>query len=97
MSDLIKREDAIKALRKLGHEVVVIDKVCSLGVAAEFIDAIRTIPSADRPQGEWIHDYHFGLALPEHKCSVCGEWEYSDTESNYCPNCGAMMKGADDE
>ena len=54
MSDLIKRSDAIKALRKLGHEVVVVDKVCSLGVATEFIDVIRTVPSADRPQGEWI-------------------------------------------
>ena len=52
--DTIKRSDAIKALCKLGHEVVVIDKVCSLGVATEFIDAIRAIPSADRPQGEWI-------------------------------------------
>lgn len=51
--ETIYREDAIKALRKLGHEVVVIDKVCSLGVAQEFIDAIRAIPSADRPQ-EWI-------------------------------------------
>jgi len=51
--DTIKRSDAIKALRKLGHEVVVVDKVCSLGVATEFIDVIRTVPSADRPQG-WI-------------------------------------------
>lgn len=48
--DLIKRSDAIKALCKLGHEVVVIDKLCSLGVATEFIDAIRAIPSAGRPQ-----------------------------------------------
>lgn len=48
--DLIRRSDAIYALRKLGHEVVVIDKVYSLGVAHEFIDAIRDIPSADIPQ-----------------------------------------------
>ena len=52
MDDLIKRSDAIKALRKLGHEVVVVDKVCSLGVATEFIDVIRTVPSADR--ATWI-------------------------------------------
>lgn len=51
----------------------------------------------NRPQGKWIHDYHFGLELPEHMCSVCGEWEYSDSESNYCPNCGAKMKGVDNE
>ena len=53
MDDLIRREDAIKALRSLAHEVVVIDKVCSLGVAMDFISAIRELPSADRPQ-EWI-------------------------------------------
>ena len=53
MDELIKRSDAKEALRKLGHEVVVVDKVCSLGVATEFIDVIRTVPSADRPQ-EWI-------------------------------------------
>ena len=71
MIDLIKREDALQALVDSdvrGHEYKQLDK------------AIKAIPSADRPQGEWIHDYHFGLALPEHKCSVCGEWEYSDTE-----------------
>ena len=48
-------------------------------------------------RGEWIHPYHYGLALPEHQCSVCGEWENSDTESNFCPNCGADMRGKDDE
>ena len=89
--DLIKRSDAIETLRKLGHEVVVIDKVCSLGVAGEFINAIRTIPSADRPQGEWIWDEQIlGLV-----CSECKELGVE--RSNFCPHCGARMKGADDE
>ena len=44
-------------------------------------------------RGRWIHPYEYWLALPEHKCSVCGEWEYADSESNYCPNCGARMDG----
>ena len=44
-------------------------------------------------EGEWIdlfgHDY---------KCSVCGEWYRMDgtpeqEDMNYCPNCGARMKG----
>ena len=43
-------------------------------------------------KGKWIHDYHYGLCLPEHKCSVCGKWEYSDEESDTCPHCGAKMK-----
>ena len=106
--DLIKRSDAIKALCKLGHEVVVIDKLCSLGVATEFIDAIRAIPSADRPQGEWIDaDGNFvlldkdGCTTAPAWCSNCGEWltgsdEYC-TSGRFCPSCGARMKGADDE
>jgi hypothetical protein len=105
--DLIRRSDAIKALCKLGHEVVVIDKVCSLGVATEFIDAIRAIPPADRPQGEWIkHEHGFWTFvndrgerdgwLPDYECNLCGSraWRYA---TNYCPNCGCRMKGADDE
>lgn len=69
-------------------------------VSAEIIlEELTTIhqPVFDRWAGEWIHDRHFGVNLPEHKCSICGEWEYSDTESNYCPHCGARMKGAEDE
>ena len=100
--DLIKRSDAIETLRKLGHEVVVIDKVCSLGVAGEFIDSIRTIPSADRPQGEWVWHEDEDIC----NCSRCN-FEI-DAEGcidpiayvkiyNFCPNCGAKMKGADDE
>lgn len=47
----------------------------------------------DEPKvGRWIHDVHYGLKLPEHRCSICGEWEYSDTESKFCPNCGAKME-----
>ena len=27
-----------------------------------------------------------------HRCSICGEWEYSDTEPKFCPNCGVRME-----
>ena len=43
----------------------------------------------DRLQGEWIKDDDWC------KCSVCGET--FDELTNYCPNCGARMKGADDD
>ena len=56
---------------------------------------------ADRPQGEWI-----GYEVPS-ECSVCGHhWDeyvfgqdiwHDGSVPNYCPNCGARMKGADDE
>lgn len=49
----------------------------------------------DRPQGEWIEqedDYHHYW-----ECSECGMGVGLDDIRNYCPNCGAKMKGADDE
>ena len=53
---------------------------------------------ADRPQGEWIEVDDASISC---RCSVCG-WEahlYEDDVYGmpYCPNCGARMKGADDE
>ena len=52
----------------------------------------------DRPQGEWIEVDDYFIRC---KCSICG-WESHKYEDDvygmpYCPNCGAKMKGADDE
>ena len=49
---------------------------------------------ADRPQGEWI-DGSGGIEGAWNYCSVCGEQAIDLYD--YCPNCGARMKGADDE
>ena len=47
MSDLIRREDALKELRLDHKDVIYIDK-------KECARRIKAIPSADRPRGEWI-------------------------------------------
>ena len=80
--DLIKREDAIEALK--GREGILPDAYTAVAI-------INAIPSADRPQGEWIDD---GFA---HRCSICGKQGVGIEYYNYCPNCGARMKGVDDE
>jgi len=60
--------------------------------------------SADRPKGEWVDED--GNKVPLHKdgyplgncyCNQCHEWlvgsdEYA-TKGNFCPNCGADMRG----
>ena len=65
------------------------------------IDGIEMGPSVVEPkQGEWIaktENYH-----SHWECSECGGWallEYNEQMclSKYCPDCGARMKGADDE
>ena len=48
---------------------------------------------ADRPQGEWIieidaNGYTYG------RCSICGMKQYAG-QLNFCPDCGAHMKGVD--
>jgi hypothetical protein len=52
---------------------------------------------ADRPQGEWIYidEPIIGNPYGRYKCSECNLEE--PFESDFCPNCGARMKGADDE
>lgn len=105
--DTIYREDTIKALRleypmmpmlkELREEWAV--KTEGYRKAEE---VIMRLPSAGRPQGKWIWHEDEDIC----NCSRC-DFEI-DAEGcidptayveiyNYCPNCGARMKGASDE
>lgn len=105
MSDLIRREDATKAVEssiKDGWGRISPIDACQ---------NIRCLPSADRPQGKWQEvyaetDYNNGWI--EFTCECCGHqhglesgeygWSYGDPIPwEFCPLCGARMKGADDE
>ena len=85
--DLIKREDAIEAVKEWF-------KVIELNPDI-LIDSIISIPSADRPQGEWIKHKNAeeicGTLISNYECSLCHEWQ--TLISNFCPSCGARMKG----
>jgi ribosomal protein S27AE len=90
--DLIKRKDALNALIRM--DGIKIDKALAMG-------EIRSIPSADRPQGEWIiTEQDNGHKWTHRKCSECGKGIIEPlgvSGMNFCPNCGARMKGADYE
>lgn len=47
------------------------------------------IQSEEKPQGKWICEYRTC------KCSVCGFATVIDTY-NFCPNCGADMRGTEE-
>ena len=94
MSDLIKRSDAIKAVSKVD------DYGDGIGfeVRSHCLVELELVPSADRPQGEWIFRREFVEDTPftGYRCSNCNYWQGMGAW-NFCPNCGAKMKGADDE
>ena len=88
MNDLIRREDAIKALYKYSF------------VSKDIIEReINAIPSADRPRGEWIDaeiPLESGGSMPIQACNLCKTFyplAYTGGGHRFCPNCGAKMKG----
>ena len=99
--DLIRRSDAIEAIHREA-------RLAGGSVALEYADmfqyAIKDIPSADRPQGEWV-PFEYGDER-WHKCTACGVAdryiEYVERPNgttgklvairNFCPNCGADMR-----
>lgn len=93
MSDLIRRSDVLGYIRRLNG--------CGLGKVKtlEYIRKyVERLPSADRPQGEWIYPTDvigFG------RCNNCKAlWDKSLIDNiyfKYCPRCGARMEGADDD
>ena len=108
MSDLIKRSDAIKALR-LEYPMMPMFKSLreEWAIKTEGFrkaeEVIMSIPSADRPQGKWIDaeiPLESGGTLPIQACNLCKTFyplAYTGGGHRFCPNCGARMKGADDE
>ena len=112
MSDLISRADAIEAVRKLRDTDgdvwgEALDTLAALPSADAVSDAykrgfddckrayeIELARSADAVQGEWTHDG----SMWENRwvCDKCGH-KIFERQTNFCPNCGAVMKGGDAE
>lgn len=93
--------DAADALEAADKRIAVLEKSYSWKAYAALEESIEGYKTriaeleAQLPkEGEWI-DLSFGR---DYKCSVCGEWYRMDgtpeqEDMNYCPNCGARMKG----
>lgn len=62
---------------------------------SQLIDEIEDIPPAqtDRQQGEWIYPYESTKTICV--CSICGHGTGTGLNPyNYCPHCGADMRGS---
>ena len=98
MSDLISRQAAIDTLEKLSANYTGVGKRDWHPYVRECQYEIQRMPSAqERKKGKWIpHEDEDGEHYGD-KCSECGEWyvmPYGKT--NYCPNCGADMRGKEE-
>lgn len=71
---------------------------------------LRKLPSAQPKTGKWIDENENPLGWHKVdkscpagwcKCSECGEWLIASDEylvkGNFCPNCGAYMRGEQNE
>lgn len=82
--DLISRE----ALKKSFEDTVCIEPM-PYAFVKQIIDNAPTV-APERPQGKWIKIGEIGLA---YKCDKCDE--VNVIPENFCPNCGADMRGKD--
>ena len=102
-----KLNELIKALRYCADE----DKICTEQTNCGYYgkgffcqdvlmrDAADAIEAADKriavlmqKEGEWLDEQRGRWIYA--KCNLCGKVQ--DVRSNYCPNCGAKMKGEND-
>ena len=89
MDDLISRQAAIDALDKRFDSIPMEQTTEILLLRKD----LRNLPSAQRT-GRWIYNdeaYPGGNPYGHYECDQCGE--YVPRKTNYCPSCGADMRG----
>lgn len=62
-----------------------------LNVLTEVREKVRALPSVEN-KGEWIYD---GDCYICNQCKSAFNWWADSQTSNYCPQCGARMKGGE--
>lgn len=99
--DTISRQDAIDTV------LTMFDR-CDTGEITDYrdlmVESFKVLPSQERKKGKWISDsdddpvvIEDGFPDKSCYCSECREWLVASDEyavkGNFCPNCGADMRG----
>lgn len=95
--DLIRRGDAVNAIRKacIMEHIPFSTKTPEGRRTIEAMAAVRNVPAADvtlATHGNWVYSEKYA-DLVTNKCSICGQTMTTMCGKlmNYCPNCGAKM------
>ena len=92
MSDFIRREDVIDALKKRWNNMSRTAKL------EELVWAIEEVPSIELEERTVkVDSITFSINPPDYiwKCSKCGQYFYQTSWGNpvnYCSSCGAKLK-----
>ena len=68
------------------------DRIEAYELAIKALEFIDEAPTIEPKQGEWIDVNGDGSIM---KCSKCGD-EVCCKGNNFCPNCGARMRGEEE-
>ena len=99
---------AIKDMKEIPKSCCDEDKLCPLfneetGTCNGADTTMRRFPNCplveieERKVGKWIEVWGEYDEWREHKCSICDFQEIDADRFNFCPNCGANMRGNKDD
>lgn len=99
--DLISRADALKPFCTAPDGTRIPEVDCDnfpVEFSVEFIKKhLLSLPSAEAVQGEWINREYCQVDEGAYEVATCSNCKSEITieypHDNYCPNCGARMKG----
>lgn len=108
MSDLIDRQAAIDALNEYFDRIGKLKRrgltKGEKAISLDTVGTIKTLPPAEPKRGKWIRTGS-GSLYDNYECSECGKapkWEcmgdnrWKIAFTDFCPNCGADMRGEQD-
>lgn len=93
-------------MRIIDADILVQDTIQEYARSKQYRDAIirmvNKAPTIEPKRGEWIARDDMPKLDNTYciECSQCGQLmfgHYNSDDPNFCPNCGARMKGVDDE